>query len=652
MLSNFQYPLAPKLTNLLSFGSKETRQTFSRVSSRGSRGTGRGSEESSCSSQSSLDEEEEEEKKNSPLETGEMFGTIQREPCVALLPLASSQQPMNPGISEHFHSNKLMPVKSKVTHFEMTLDMQQKSEALDVFRENRTADVPKKNKSVESIGSLSNVSDEPKDMVTVGSPAPGDGQFSSFVGSEQQHGPPVNIALPPAPAETCKDSKKSRAQEIKCRSLDTNQTINIVDELNMTQDHGKPKRNRRNQSSKVINTEMGLLGNIISEETSNKSDRPKMAPIKNGPKLKDAPLTRKKTPESVHQGRPSGSKKISNNPQGQKQLLTWDTKKTARPAQRPGVLGTHRTKSSLDFVSYRDMFVELHQADEGPAIFQMFATPVYENLRAGSSTDRPKQVQSAPQYKKQPSGRYTARKSVEGSRRKQKCTPSRGKQRKRKELQPPEPRRHDKVIVSNKKNAVGTGTEESDAVDVRKHLLTSEDDERQGLDVRLQTDCSRVLSVIGEVPSDTEVRINFHNQQGDSSSSFQTYRTPYLSVPFSQQKTGEHNSNKGVVISNEVEDSIAHQIPSQPLINTWTTDRTISPVCQRFLDEAGEGPVTDDLLKRLAEELISLEEREVETLKPEYTEVANVASLKFKEILCEVWQKQQPQQQQKPNKSE
>uniref|UniRef100_A0A8C8F893 Mitogen-activated protein kinase kinase kinase 19 n=1 Tax=Oncorhynchus tshawytscha TaxID=74940 RepID=A0A8C8F893_ONCTS len=54
--------------------------------------------------------------------------------------------------------------------------------------------------------------------------------------------------------------------------------------------------------------------------------------------------------------------------------------------------------------------------------------------------------------------------------------------------------------------------------------------------------------------------------------------------------------------------------PVQPKINTWTSgscdSRTVSPVFQKFLDDVGEGPLTDDLLRCLAEELISLDERD------------------------------------------
>ncbi|KAB5576758.1 hypothetical protein PHYPO_G00202160 [Pangasianodon hypophthalmus] len=657
VLSNFQCALAPKPTSLLSFGSREMRDRFSRLNSRGSRG--RGSEESSYSSQSSLDEEEEE--KNCPQQTRKMFGSIEREPHTALRSPSTAQKLMNSGITEHINSNKPMAMKSKfmrrqkhetqtmknsvtefckiVKPFERTLDTQQKSEALDVCEKNKTiypADVPKMNKSVELTGGLSNEPDEPKDMVTDGRPAHGDEQSSFFVDTEQHQVSPVNIALHPAQAKSSKASKTTGAEEIKCRSSHSNQTINILDQINTRRDYGKPKKNRQNQSSQVANNEMALIGNVISEKISNKSDRPKIAPINHGPKLKDAPLNRRRTQESLHQGRLSGTKKISNKPQSQKQLLNRDTKKTTRQGLgRLGILGTQRAKSSLDYVSYRDMFLEIHQADEGPAIFEMFATPIYENLRAGSSVDRPKQVQSAPQFKRQVNGQQRAQKPAEGNRRKQKCTTSKRKQRKKKEIQPPEPQSHDQVIDSKQNNAsVIPGTEGNNQIRKQK-ILTTEEDERHGSDLRLQTECSSVLSMIREVPSDTDIRIAFHNQQGDLPISFQSHRSLYLSMQFLQLKTGDRNNNKGDVISNVVEDSIAVQLPSQPLINTWTTDRTKSPVYQRFLDEVGEGPVTDDLLKRLAEELISLEEREVETLKPENPEMTNDASSKLKEIFSE-----------------
>ncbi|KAI1884925.1 hypothetical protein AGOR_G00214910 [Albula goreensis] len=69
----------------------------------------------------------------------------------------------------------------------------------------------------------------------------------------------------------------------------------------------------------------------------------------------------------------------------------------------------------------------------------------------------------------------------------------------------------------------------------------------------------------------------------------------------------------------KAEASSSKSFPCHPMINTWTSgssDRTMSPMFRKYLDVAGEGPLTDDLLQNLAKELISLEEREV-TLQPE-----------------------------------
>ncbi|KAF5905192.1 mitogen-activated protein kinase kinase kinase 19 [Clarias magur] len=617
---NFQRPLPPKPTSLLSLGTKETAKRFPRLSSRTSRGTGRGSEESSCSSQSSLDEEEE----NSSQETGQNFGALQR----AHIGLSSAQQLMNSETTERITSNKTEAMKSKflrcqklevemtqqsVTEFsnlfKRSLGTHHRSATQDVCEENSTiysGDVPKINKSVELIRSLLNKLDGPDDTGTDGRHAPGEGQSSTFVDNE--HVFPVNTALHPTPEETSNASKMTSAEEIKCISSHTNQTIIILDQINSRQGIGKPKRNKRNQGIKKNKTggkDMGLIGKV-SEEMSNKLDCTKMAPVKDVPKLLDGPLNQRiRTP-----------KKISSKPQSQKQLLNWDTKKTARQGKRPGVLGPQQTKSSLDHVSYRDMFVEIHQADEGPAIFEMFATPIYENLRASSCVGRPKQVQCAPQFKRQLSGQHIAHKPVEGNRRKQ-CKPSKGKQRKKKQNQPPELEDHDQDIDLKHDIVLipGTGGNQN-----RTHqILISEADKRHDSDVGLQPECSPVLSVIREIPSDTEIRIAFNNQKDSSSSN----RTCYLSKHVLQDR------------NNSKEDTIGDQLPSQPLINTWTTDRTKSPVYQRFLDEVGEVPITDDLLKRLADELISLEEKEVETLKSENPEITNDALSKHKEIFCE-----------------
>ncbi|KAI5107523.1 mitogen-activated protein kinase kinase kinase 19 [Silurus meridionalis] len=591
MLSNFQCPSTPKLSSLLSFGSKEKRESFFRLSSRGSKGKGRGSEESSYSSQSSLDEE-------GPQETGQMFGNFEREPYTALLP-ALSVQLINSGITEHVTSNS--PKPPFMRHQKLEAQMMHNSKTL------RNLDSCETN-GVEIIGSLANEL-ETNETVPEGKPAPEDG---SFVPTEPRISP-VNITLHPNKAETSKARKTTRAGKIQCKPPHTAQTFNILDRTNARRHFAK--KSRRKQLSQVRIEDSCLIENITGE--NNEADLTNMAPLKPRPKLKDAPLKHKRTPESMQEGRLCGAKKISNKPQSQGQLVNRDTRKTSKQAKRPGISGPQRTKSSLDHVSYRDMFLEIHHSDEGPAIFEMFATPLYENLRAGSSVDRPKLVYSAPQVKRQLSGQHRAPKPAENNRRRhdrKKGTISKGKHRKRKEVPPTDPQSHDSRQNSAREILGSEGNNPK-----RKHqLLTTKDDQRHELDLLAQTEHSPILSMIREVTLETLKNISFHNQPGGLSSSFQSHRGPNHSMQLLQLKTDEHINERHELFSSETEDSDAVQLSSQPLINTWTGNRTKSPV-YRFFDEVGEGPVTDDLLRRLAEELISLEEKEGEPKNPEWT---------------------------------
>ncbi|KAF7709898.1 hypothetical protein HF521_016748 [Silurus meridionalis] len=591
MLSNFQCPSTPKLSSLLSFGSKEKRESFFRLSSRGSKGKGRGSEESSYSSQSSLDEE-------GPQETGQMFGNFEREPYTALLP-ALSVQLINSGITEHVTSNS--PKPPFMRHQKLEAQMMHNSKTL------RNLDSCETN-GVEIIGSLANEL-ETNETVPEGKPAPEDG---SFVPTEPRISP-VNITLHPNKAETSKARKTTRAGKIQCKPPHTAQTFNILDRTNARRHFAK--KSRRKQLSQVRIEDSCLIENITGE--NNEADLTNMAPLKPRPKLKDAPLKHKRTPESMQEGRLCGAKKISNKPQSQGQLVNRDTRKTSKQAKRPGISGPQRTKSSLDHVSYRDMFLEIHHSDEGPAIFEMFATPLYENLKAGSSVDRPKLVYSAPQVKRQLSGQHRAPKPAENNRRRhdrKKGTISKGKHRKRKEVPPTDPQSHDSRQNSAREILGSEGNNPK-----RKHqLLTTKDDQRHELDLLAQTEHSPILSMIREVTLETLKNISFHNQPGGLSSSFQSHRGPNHSMQLLQLKTDKHINERHELFSSETEDSDAVQLSSQPLINTWTGNRTKSPV-YRFFDEVGEGPVTDDLLRRLAEELISLEEKEGEPKNPEWT---------------------------------
>ncbi|KAK1902783.1 Mitogen-activated protein kinase kinase kinase 19 [Dissostichus eleginoides] len=174
--------------------------------------------------------------------------------------------------------------------------------------------------------------------------------------------------------------------------------------------------------------------------------------------------------------------------------------KTIWQLKRPSLAGKPRSKSAVDFITYKDMFKQIHSGDEGPAIYEMFAGPVYDNLRVSSSCEKVKDrhVQSAPS-RKTPQWHKVKHRTLKQAQR----------------------------------------------------------------------------------------------------------RSPGESMVISAKGKPKHAS-------------------SRAKIQTWASsssgDHTIvSPVYKKFLDEVGDGPLTDDLLQCLAEELISLDERDV-YIEPESLE--------------------------------
>ncbi|CAF97200.1 unnamed protein product [Tetraodon nigroviridis] len=56
--------------------------------------------------------------------------------------------------------------------------------------------------------------------------------------------------------------------------------------------------------------------------------------------------------------------------------------------KRPSFAGLTRSKSAVDVITYNDMFQRIQNGGGGPAIYEMFAGPLYDNLRASSSCDQ------------------------------------------------------------------------------------------------------------------------------------------------------------------------------------------------------------------------------------------------------------------------
>ncbi|XP_076018010.1 mitogen-activated protein kinase kinase kinase 19 [Genypterus blacodes] len=265
--------------------------------------------------------------------------------------------------------------------------------------------------------------------------------------------------------------------------------------------------------------------------------------------------------------------------------------KTARQLKRPGVTGPPRSKSALDLITYKDMFQTIQSGDDGPAIFEMFAGPVYDNLRVSSSCEKQndRQVQSAPYRKKQQSNKVTPRptkKQAEGVRLRK--SPVQNAMVSAKSKQKPSRDKH-----RLKPCTVTTGNVNELDLQTANELALSKDGEICHDSARVKCG-DHVLSTIEETRSQCESEtVKPDNKMARST----------LSSP-------DDDCCHHIVLP----EPVLSQSPLQPKLNTWTSGRssnyTMSPVYQRFLDDVGEGPLTDDLLQCLAEELISLDEKD------------------------------------------
>ncbi|KAI3356492.1 hypothetical protein L3Q82_017699, partial [Scortum barcoo] len=320
------------------------------------------------------------------------------------------------------------------------------------------------------------------------------------------------------------------------------------------------------------------------------------------------PSPRKKVTDHAQSKRAHPDKLNSNRAQ---QHLPVRDLKSIRQLKRPGVAGTQRSKSSVDFITYKDMFQQIHSGDEGPAIYEMFAGPAYDNLRVSSSCDKVKdrQVQSAPS-RKTPQRLKVKHRPLKQAQSKLRRTPaeSMGFSAKNKPKLASSRAKPNLTPVSKKgphkmKDIMDAHTE--------SELLLSKDVDISHNTVHEQAEDH--LSVIEEAFSRSETLKPDDNTL-----------TTRDTLPYAEHGSHMYVNMQEIIGNSSVENS-KRPIPEpvlsigtqQPKINTWTTSDSnsshtiMSPVYQKFLDEVGDGPLTDDLLQCLAEELISLDERDV-----------------------------------------
>lgn len=253
-------------------------------------------------------------------------------------------------------------------------------------------------------------------------------------------------------------------------------------------------------------------------------------------------------------------------------------------SKRPGLAGKPRPQSAVDFITYKDMFQQIQSSDKGPAIYEMFAGPIYDNLRGSSSCDkvRVRQVQSAKVT-------HTLVKKAQRTAALVKGKPRPAPSRLKSHLQA------GSKIDTHKKPS-GTkphGLPEAESPHSEHAddgmLSTIEESLAGHGTVMLKSSEKTLTEAAALVPSDPEG--SRHVQVQDS------------------------NENSSAEKQNQSPAPMFAQASQQLKINTWTLSHSSeihpeSPVYKKFLDEIGDDPFTDDLLQCLAEELISLDERD------------------------------------------
>nr|XP_057938294.1 mitogen-activated protein kinase kinase kinase 19 [Doryrhamphus excisus]XP_057938295.1 mitogen-activated protein kinase kinase kinase 19 [Doryrhamphus excisus]XP_057938296.1 mitogen-activated protein kinase kinase kinase 19 [Doryrhamphus excisus]XP_057938297.1 mitogen-activated protein kinase kinase kinase 19 [Doryrhamphus excisus] len=273
--------------------------------------------------------------------------------------------------------------------------------------------------------------------------------------------------------------------------------------------------------------------------------------------------------------------------------------KSTHQLKSPDVGGTQRSKSVMDFITYNDMFKTIQSEGKGPAIYEMFAGPIYDKLRNPVSFEE-KQLQAA-----------HSRKSPEIH----KVKPRPLKQVQTKLRRSPT----ETIVVSTKGKAKPLSSS------VKPHLLHAPKDthrmeciSKPEDKVVLTEDVGKnevpILSTLDEVP--TGFKSETLNTDGKcmpmTDNSYSHFYTNMEETALSSTNIRTCTRN-----TNQTDPEPALSIsPQMPRVDTWTSCHSsghtvMSPVYQKFLDEVGDGPLTDDLLQCLAEELISLDERDV-----------------------------------------
>ena len=199
---------------------------------------------------------------------------------------------------------------------------------------------------------------------------------------------------------------KGRGTSINCQlraNTQTNQSFNILahkDRSTLSRTKSKNNLKYSSLSTQVKDKTRKSPELIISRDATVAPGKSKLKSVKAAHRNSESPSPRKKVIDHPPSKRTNPDKMNNNRAQQHPRVKE---PKSARQLKRPGVAMTPRSRSAVDFITYKDMFQQIQSGDEGPAIYEMFAGPIYDNLRVSSSCEKTKdrQVQSAPSRKTQ-----------------------------------------------------------------------------------------------------------------------------------------------------------------------------------------------------------------------------------------------------------
>lgn len=306
----------------------------------------------------------------------------------------------------------------------------------------------------------------------------------------------------------------------------------------------------------------------------------------------------------------TSSKKVCDEPQNNQDKLNNRTQqhllarelKSAHTLRKPCLSGeTVRSKSAVEFIAYRDLFQQMQNVDEGPAIYEMFAGPIFDNIRVSRSSEEVKERKFGSGTTKKI--KHRPLKPVQNKRSPAETTAVSGKSKSK-----PVPSRIKSLLTIVPKNGIdGTGSSPK----IRTESLSVNDADAT-------SNCAQDKSEIHILTRGEETLSRHQPETLKSNDKSLIAQKPSCQVESYHCKRGITLHTSMGNSAKHVPDPAALPSPPQPKINTWTSSSSschsiLSPVYQKFLDEAGDGPLTDDLLQCLAEELISLDEKDVST---------------------------------------